>query len=98
MYSNLAQQANIYADNNRNEVVSTNIGVNEYTCPNENNIYTPTYDANGNITEYVSDNGNIVAQYKYSAFGEIIYRFLLNLMVVKRCIYGGKKGKEICLK
>ena len=32
----------------------------------------PTYDAKGNITEYVSANGNIVAQYQYSAFGEII--------------------------
>ena len=36
------------------------------------NFYTPTYDANGNVTEYVSVNGNIVAQYQYSAFGEII--------------------------
>ena len=35
-------------------------------------FYTPTYDANGNITEYVDVGGNIVAQYKYSAFGEII--------------------------
>ena len=36
------------------------------------NFYTPTYDANGNITEYIAADGNIVAQYQYSAFGEII--------------------------
>ena len=77
MYFDLAQQANVYADNNRNEVVSTNIGVNEYTCHTENSSYTPTYDAKGNVTEYVDVGGNIVAQYKYSAFGEIIYRILL---------------------
>ena len=35
-------------------------------------FYTPTYDANGNITECVDVGGNVVAQYKYSAFGEII--------------------------
>ena len=33
-------------------------------------IYLPTYDANGNITEYVATNGDIVAHYEYSAFGE----------------------------
>ena len=37
-----------------------------------NNIYAPTYDANGNITAYISQDGTIVAQYQYSAFGEII--------------------------
>ena len=37
-----------------------------------NNIYAPTYDANGNITAYISQDGTIAAQYKYSAFGEII--------------------------
>ena len=38
----------------------------------EEQTVAPTYDADGNITEYVSDNGNVAAQYKYSAFGEII--------------------------
>ncbi len=33
-------------------------------------LYLPTYDANGNITEYVATNGDIVAHYEYSAFGE----------------------------
>ena len=33
-------------------------------------LYLPSYDANGNITEYVSTNGDIVAHYEYSAFGE----------------------------
>lgn len=72
MYSNLSQQANIYADNVRNEVVSATLGTNEYICHTENCSYTPTYDANGNITSYVDVNGNVAAQYKYSAFGEII--------------------------
>ena len=78
MYSNLAQQECMFTSDACNEVVSATLGTNEYTCPNENNIYTPTYDANGNITEYVSANGNVVAQYQYSAFGEIIYCILLN--------------------
>ena len=33
-------------------------------------LYFPTYDANGNITEYVTTNGEIVAHYDYSPFGE----------------------------
>ena len=33
-------------------------------------LYFPTYDANGNISEYVSTNGEIVAHYDYSPFGE----------------------------
>ena len=33
-------------------------------------LYLPTYDANGNITEYVTTNGEIVAHYDYSPFGE----------------------------
>lgn len=31
----------------------------------------PCYDANGNITEYISNDGTIVAHYEYSLFGEI---------------------------
>ena len=33
-------------------------------------LYFPTYDANGNVSEYVSTNGEIVAHYDYSPFGE----------------------------
>ena len=33
-------------------------------------LYFPTYDANGNISEYVSDSGEIIAHYDYSPFGE----------------------------
>ena len=33
-------------------------------------LYLPTYDANGNVSEYVSTNGEIVAHYDYSPFGE----------------------------
>ena len=76
MYSNLTQQANVYADNNRNEVVSATLGTNEYICHTVNCSDTPTDDANGNIAEYIDVGGNVVAQYQYSAFGEIIYRIL----------------------
>ena len=33
-------------------------------------LYFPTYDANGNISGYVSESGEIVAHYDYSPFGE----------------------------
>jgi len=35
-------------------------------------IYIPCYDNNGNITRYLDDNGNTVAQYTYDAFGKIV--------------------------
>ena len=35
-------------------------------------LYFPTYDANGNICEYVTTNGEIVAHYDYSPFGETL--------------------------
>ena len=38
----------------------------------EGGIALPCYDANGNVTEYVSSNGTIAAHYEYSPFGEII--------------------------
>ena len=72
MYSNLAQQECVFTSDACNEVVSTFLVTNEYICHTENSFYTLTYDANGNRTEYVSANGNVVAQYQYSAFGEII--------------------------
>jgi RHS repeat-associated protein len=34
--------------------------------------YFATFDANGNVTEYVSTNGTIAAHYEYSPFGEIV--------------------------
>ena len=33
-------------------------------------VFLPTYDANGNVSEYVSTNGEVVAHYDYSPFGE----------------------------
>lgn len=33
--------------------------------------YYPTYDANGNVTEYLDSEGDIVAHYEYSPFGVI---------------------------
>ena len=38
--------------------------------PSTHQLYFPTYDANGNICEYVSESGEIVAHYDYSPFGE----------------------------
>ena len=35
-------------------------------------LFLPTYDANGNICEYVTTNGEIVAHYDYSPFGETL--------------------------
>ncbi len=35
-------------------------------------LFFPTYDANGNISEYVSTNGDVVAHYDYSPFGETL--------------------------
>ncbi len=35
-------------------------------------LYLPTYDANGNVSEYVATNGEIVAHYDYSPFGETL--------------------------
>ena len=33
-------------------------------------VFLPTYDANGNVSKYVTTNGEIVAHYDYSPFGE----------------------------
>lgn len=38
-------------------------------------LYFPAYDANGNVTEYVATDGDIVAHYNYSPFGEPIDAF-----------------------
>ena len=35
-------------------------------------LYFLTYDANGNVSEYVTTNGEIVAHYDYSPFGETL--------------------------
>ncbi len=34
--------------------------------------YFPLYDANGNVTDYVSETGEVVASYEYDAFGRTI--------------------------
>jgi YD repeat-containing protein len=36
----------------------------------DNDVYFPAYDANGNITEYISSSGTIAVHREYSAFGE----------------------------
>jgi RHS repeat-associated protein len=40
--------------------------------PNSLTTYYPSYDANGNVTDYVDAAGNIRAHYEYSPFGEIV--------------------------
>ena len=35
-------------------------------------FYFPAYDNNGNITKYIDENGNVVAEYTYNAFGKTI--------------------------
>jgi len=34
-------------------------------------LWYPTYDANGNVSEYIDTNGNTVAHYEYSPFGRL---------------------------
>ena len=34
--------------------------------------YAPLYDANGNVTAYVSETGAVVAEYEYDAFGATV--------------------------
>ena len=36
--------------------------------------YSPAFDGNGNITEYVSTDGTVAAHYEYTPFGETIVR------------------------
>ena len=50
----------------RSDCTVTNFQLTTYNSQ----LYYPTYDANGNISEYVSTNGEIVAHYDYSPFGE----------------------------
>jgi len=38
----------------------------------QTNTYYPAYDGNGNITEYVDENGAMVAHYEYGVFGRIV--------------------------
>ena len=38
----------------------------------DSSTFVPLYDNNGNITHYLDSNGNVVAQYTYDAFGNII--------------------------
>lgn len=48
-------------------------GIGGLLCVIENGTpYYPCFDANGNITEYVDENGTVVAHYEYSSFGKII--------------------------
>ena len=46
------------------------IATNSSLVTRHSSLYFPTYDANGNICEYVTTNGEIVAHYDYSPFGE----------------------------
>jgi len=52
-------------------------GVGGLLCVTENpasstqNPYYPSYDANGNISEYIDDSDSVVAHYEYSPFGKL---------------------------
>ncbi|MGE9289779.1 MAG: RHS repeat domain-containing protein [Puniceicoccales bacterium] len=35
-------------------------------------VFYPTYDANGNVSEYLDETGAVAAHYEYSAFGRVI--------------------------
>ena len=35
-------------------------------------FYFPAYDNNGNVTKYIDESGNVVAEYTYDAFGNLI--------------------------
>ena len=48
------------------------VATNSSLVTRSSSLYLPTYDANGNISEYVSTNGEIVAHYDYSPFGETL--------------------------
>ena len=37
--------------------------------------YSPTYDANGNISEYIASDGTIAAHYEYDAFGNTVVEY-----------------------
>ncbi|MBB5350675.1 RHS repeat-associated protein [Haloferula luteola] len=34
--------------------------------------YYPTYDGNGNVSEYLDGNGTVAAHYEYDAFGNVV--------------------------
>ena len=53
----------------RSDCVTTNSSTPNSSTPQ---LFFPTYDANGNVSEYVSTNGEVVAHYDYSPFGEIL--------------------------
>lgn len=36
------------------------------------NTYYPTYDGNGNVSEYLNSSGSVVAHYEYDAFGKTV--------------------------
>ena len=45
-----------------------------YIRKNGCDIYVPLYDGHGNVMQYVDNQGTIVAQYAYDAFGNIIQK------------------------
>ena len=52
-------------------LLAVSIANTQHLTPNTQ-LYLPTYDANGNVSEYVSTNGTIAAHYDYSPFGELL--------------------------
>ena len=42
------------------------------TVIRDDGVFTPTYDANGNVSEYIASDGTIAAHYEYDAFGNTV--------------------------
>ena len=47
------------------------LAVTEHQASSVQNPFFTTYDANGNVSEYIDGSGNIVAHYEYSPFGRL---------------------------
>jgi len=43
-----------------------------YSSPTSSTSYFPTFDSNGNVTEYLDNTGAIAAHYEYGPFGEAL--------------------------
>ena len=47
------------------------LSVTKHEAQSTTNAYYVSYDANGNVSEYIDNNGNMLAHYEYSPFGRL---------------------------
>ena len=47
------------------------LAVTKHEAQSTTNTYYVTYDANGNVSEYIDNSGTIVEHYEYSPFGKL---------------------------